>query len=284
MEEFVWQLGEGSTFRFWDDRWCGSRPLRTLFSRLASKAIRTHGRACDFWLIDAAVGEWDTRMRRGLREDEIAQFTELLGLLQAVKPVEGLEDVVMWAGKPNQNFFSQARICMVEPRGSNGQHYCSTGGVKVKCFSWFLLRNLVTKTFRARWRPMEATDCVLCHGEEEIIVHLFCHCPVASRLWALLANASGKLLRFNSLEELWEATRGMRKKNDPSKAGRVWLSVIPAGVWTIWSSRNAVIFKGRAFYFENLWKTTIQSIRDWGTCMGGVSSIHIDENAFRITE
>ncbi|KAK1297284.1 hypothetical protein QJS10_CPB15g01144 [Acorus calamus] len=43
-------------------------------------------------------------MHRGLREEEISQFAELLGLLQVVRHVKGLEDVVTWAGKPDKNF------------------------------------------------------------------------------------------------------------------------------------------------------------------------------------
>ncbi|KAK1303113.1 hypothetical protein QJS10_CPB11g01407 [Acorus calamus] len=76
----------------------------------------------------------------------------------------------------------------------------------------------------------------------------------------------------------------MRKKNDRSKSSRVWLSVIPAGAWAIWRARNDVVFKGATFYFENLWETTTQCIRDWGKNICGVRYIQIEDNAFLISE
>ncbi|KAK1311378.1 hypothetical protein QJS10_CPA08g00464 [Acorus calamus] len=61
-------------------------------------------------------------------------------------------------------------------------------------------------------------------------------------------------------------------------------SVIPAGAWAIWRARNDVVFKGATFYFENLWESTTQSIRDWGTVIGGVTNIQIEDNVFLISE
>ncbi|KAK1305112.1 hypothetical protein QJS10_CPB11g00678 [Acorus calamus] len=49
MEELVWQLGKGLSFRFW----CATRPLRSLLSRLVGKAIHYGGRAYDCWINEA---------------------------------------------------------------------------------------------------------------------------------------------------------------------------------------------------------------------------------------
>ncbi|KAK1260378.1 hypothetical protein QJS04_geneDACA002141 [Acorus gramineus] len=76
----------------------------------------------------------------------------------------------------------------------------------------------------------------------------------------------------------------MKRKTNRSKAGMIWLSVIPAALWAIWKSRNDVIFKGMTFYYENLWESTIQLIKDQGTGMGGFRSIHIGEDACLITK
>ncbi|KAK1308913.1 hypothetical protein QJS10_CPA09g00413 [Acorus calamus] len=291
-EEFAWQLGEGVAFRFWDDRWCGARPLCALYPRLAGKAMRREGRTRDFWSPDGPNGGWDIRMRRGLRGEEVQQYAELLALLQTCSLAADTEDELSWAGRPGQDYSVKVGYAWWNREAAADCTFTKRAEViwqakiplKVKCFVWFLLQNrLVTKVFRARWRPSEATDCPLCRREAETIEHLFCQCPVASKLWAKLVGALGRPLRFRSMEELWEEARRMRKKNDRSKIYKVWLSLIPADTWAIWTMRNDVIFKDTTFYFENLWEMTRHCIKEWGTCMCGVSSVHIDDHAFLIT-
>ncbi|KAK1287844.1 hypothetical protein QJS10_CPB19g00176 [Acorus calamus] len=111
-------------------------------------------------------------------------------------------------------------------------------------------------------QPSESVVCSLCEAGDENIEHLFCSCTVARRLWDQLSVVMGKLLCFRSMEDLWEAARRMRKRNDRTRVGQIWLSIIPARTWALWRVRNEVIFKRSSCYFENMWGTTIGCIKD----------------------
>ncbi|KAK1296598.1 hypothetical protein QJS10_CPB15g00835 [Acorus calamus] len=49
--------------------------------------------------------------------------------------------------------------------------------------------------------------------------------------------------------------------------------LIPGGLWAIWKTRNATIFDGQWFYFENLWDMISSLICEWGRVLEGAKKI-----------
>ncbi|KAK1285934.1 hypothetical protein QJS10_CPB20g01169 [Acorus calamus] len=77
------------------------------------------------------------------------------------------------------------------------------------------------------------------------------------------------------LGEFWKATRRLTSSGDRSVQAKVRRMMVPAGLWTIWLTRNSVVFRGQRFYMENLWDTVDGFIRDWRKFIVGASTIEL---------
>ncbi|KAK1299594.1 hypothetical protein QJS10_CPB13g00924 [Acorus calamus] len=130
---------------------------------------------------------------------------------------------------------------------------------------WFLsLERLVTRAYRARWAPNDSMACPLCAEPLEIVLHLFCTCPVTKEFWEEVGAQTGFRTSFTSLEELWAAQSGMTNSTDNRLEAMTARTIIPAGTWTIWRTRNEAIFRGARVCKENMWDMFRGCIRDWG--------------------
>ncbi|KAK1296036.1 hypothetical protein QJS10_CPB15g01437 [Acorus calamus] len=73
-----------------------------------------------------------------------------------------------------------------------------------------------------------------------------------------------------SVRELWDADAALRQRSGPGHQAVVARSVIPAGAWVIWHTRNAAVFKGEWVYIENMKAEVLALIRDWARELAGV--------------
>ncbi|CAN4126288.1 unnamed protein product [Withania somnifera] len=87
-----------------------------------------------------------------------------------------------------------------------------------------------------------ANRCFMCHLKEEIVNHLFLHCPVAASIWSMYLAVFGISWSTPSTLEvvveswsLWKVDRSIK---------RIW-QMIPACIfWCIWIERNNICFDG----------------------------------------
>ena len=108
--------------------------------------------------------------------------------------------------------------------------------MKICVFVWLLLRkHLMTRSYRQRMAPASETECALCTGAVEDCEHLFVTCPFASSVWQLARVAQ---IDTSSLEAFWRSigNGAYRRKTE-------WQGIF-AILWSIWSHRNEVIFRG----------------------------------------
>ncbi|OVA03404.1 Reverse transcriptase zinc-binding domain [Macleaya cordata] len=112
-----------------------------------------------------------------------------------------------------------------------------------------LLKLPTIDSLKRRGRVL-ANRCEMCGVTEETCNHLFLHCKVASELWAFVAysfNISWCIPQ--SVEQLlfmWP------KVKLPAKGRKLWLTIPHAVIWTIWKTRNDVIFKGEIRQFDKI--------------------------------
>jgi hypothetical protein len=86
-------------------------------------------------------------------------------------------------------------------------------------------------------------NCVGCGvGKEETVEHLFLKCPFTAQCWSLLnLNSTPNLEPFQILES-FRATLGVP----------FFMEIIILMCWSIWGSRNALIFEAEAQSFQRV--------------------------------
>ncbi|KAK1270958.1 hypothetical protein QJS04_geneDACA014711 [Acorus gramineus] len=72
---------------------------------------------------------------------------------------------------------------------------------------------------------------------------------------------------------LWEAGRRLKRKGDRSVTVKISQSFVPVVLWAVWLARNHRIFCNRSIYFENLWDSMVNFIRNWGLACAGARKV-----------
>ncbi|KAK1317754.1 hypothetical protein QJS10_CPA05g02265 [Acorus calamus] len=75
----------------------------------------------------------------------------------------------------------------------------------------------------------------------------------------------------------------MATQKDKSVEAEVRRCLIPAGMWAIWLTRNAVIFRGQQYYFDNLWDSFSSLACAWERALGGAKRMTLDVDGLHIT-
>jgi hypothetical protein len=115
---------------------------------------------------------------------------------------------------------------------------------KVIAFSWKLLHNRIPTRSNLLYRGIDVNGgnvmCTHCHGMEEAELHLFLFCEFAMRVWKSIFRWLGIVLvippNLSLLFDCFTAAAGSKKERKGYSL--IW----HATVWTIWNSRNNVIF------------------------------------------
>ena len=108
--------------------------------------------------------------------------------------------------------------------------------LKIKIFAWLLLRRrLMTRSLRQCMFPDSPVECPLCARTVEDCQHLFFACSLAQEVWR--AADVGRLVT-TSEEAFWRSLSGGAFRREAESQS------IFATLWSIWTHRNEVIFRG----------------------------------------
>ncbi|KAK1283506.1 hypothetical protein QJS10_CPB21g01142 [Acorus calamus] len=286
-----WKVGNGASVHFWKDRWSGVEKLCDLVPDIYRLANKKEGTVGEFYQLED--GAWSIELSRArLTVDETRQFTVLLERLGLHNLHASEEDQYRWKFKRSgmhsvksaYNRWSTEQAGGSRPSAKFAQTWRPKIPLKIKVFVWFLfLERLMTRAYRARWAPEDSTVCALCSGATETAEHLFCTCEVAREFWSLVGRFTGLQTTFHTVEELWAAGKAMKRANDNSMAAVVSQSIVPAGAWTIWKTRNEAIFKGTRVYQENMWDMFRGCMSDWGRHIARAGEVQFREGTICIT-
>ncbi|KAK1316814.1 hypothetical protein QJS10_CPA05g01062 [Acorus calamus] len=217
-------------------------------------------------------GEWRLNFRRISNDLQVQECADLLRDLEGQAISVDRPDELLWGPNPTEGYsVKKGYEWWSRNIRSNREMAIHTPRLwkwkvpgKIKIFMWLVLQNrLLTKSYRAKWRPFEPTDCPMCNVEPETVEHLLIRCTMAARLWSEISRSTGMGLQLQGMTELRDTVQNPipSPHHLPVKFTRI---LIPAGLWAIWRTRNGVLFRGQRLYFENLWDTALQLIRDWG--------------------
>ncbi|KAK1313371.1 hypothetical protein QJS10_CPA06g01149 [Acorus calamus] len=121
---------------------------------------------------------------------------------------------------------------------------------------------------RSKWREGDTIQCALCGLVPETVAHLFCECHWAQELWHMVGDATS-LARFHDLAGMWAADAALGAQLEAGNQRRVAHLIVPACTWTIWLTRNDVIFKGARVYTENMWAMAAMLVWEWACGLAG---------------
>ncbi|GAU30313.1 hypothetical protein TSUD_211700 [Trifolium subterraneum] len=220
-EGVVRKVSNGSSTAFWFDPWVGGLPLKDRYHRL---------------------------------------FQELLHVVTQ-SPSLGMEDSWVLTLDPTGSYSVKSAYLAItsvevapEPNSLLTRVWKSWAPSKVIVFSWQLLQDRVpTRQNLLRHHVLREASlslCALCGDFVESINHLFITCDCISIFWYNLARWLGfELVSPNRIASLFEWFLGLgvcRK----SRLG--WLLIWHAAVWSIWISRNDLIFARGTISVESL--------------------------------
>ena len=107
--------------------------------------------------------------------------------------------------------------------------------------------------------------CILCKGSEELIDHLFLHCPVTIGFWHKLFNLAGLVwVPPRSFEDMLVIT--FKGLGNSLRGKTLWQIACLTLIWMLWQERNNRIFEDKGRTEEMLWDLIRFYSSLWASC------------------
>ncbi|GJY91591.1 putative RNA-directed DNA polymerase [Tanacetum coccineum] len=245
---FFRKIGDGCTFKFWDDAWFGNLTLKSIFPRLYQLEIYKDCCVAERCNISYGTHSRSWAWRRTIRDGmESSQLNGLLSLLASFDLTNATDYWEFTLSNSKVFFVSAMRKyieCKILATTEEEIHWNRMLPIKVNINTWRLFFDrLPTRcNLDARGVDLDSTRCPICDEDHESSQHLFVECLVASSLWQMVTTWWGlndypKLLP-NLLS--WTETVNMSTR---SKA--CFDVVIQTTFWVLWRYRNRVCFDSK---------------------------------------
>ncbi|KAK1325994.1 hypothetical protein QJS10_CPA01g00553 [Acorus calamus] len=237
-----WAIGDGQSIMFWKDNWCGERSLMDRFPALYQIVESKNCRVKERWDAWEENHGWRIRFSMCIGEAQNGQAEILQGILRTIS-LSDMVNKMQWKGQSGRDYTAKQRYgwFIRNARVNNlviSKHldfWRPKVPRKIKVFLWLAYqRRVLTKCYRAK--------CGICLVDDETADHLFCSCPAARMLWTALGHVIACDMSFVSIDELWRTTSSMTNRKDRLVEAEVRRYLIPAGLWSLWVTQNAVLF------------------------------------------
>lgn len=103
-------LRDGSKIRFWFNKWAGHQPLNVLPS-IFYLSLKKSNIISDFF----QSSNWNLHLRRDLRDEEIAELSSLLSLLNHLHPNPSMLDSRLWSFSSGSSSVSSFFLALSSP-------------------------------------------------------------------------------------------------------------------------------------------------------------------------
>ncbi|CAA7018343.1 unnamed protein product [Microthlaspi erraticum] len=235
-----WVVGDGSTIRFWTDKWLSGVSL----SEKATSALPANYEgfvAKDLWIPG-----------RGWRFDQILPYvSENTGLELwsiVVDCVTGAKDRLSWGGSAEGKFTVKSAYSLLtlneSPRQNMEQFWKRVWRVKaperVRVFLWLVCKQaIMTNVERKRRHLCDSDVCSVCCGGFETILHVLRDCPAMAGIWQRIVPARERSEFFSQSLLVWLF---QNLKEETSMNGVPWATQFAMGVWWGWKWRCGNVF------------------------------------------
>lgn len=264
VKQLGWVIGTGEAINVWNDPWLSH-----------SEQLRPYGPAPEALLslkvadlIDPVSSEWNIQQIEAVLPIHKEQILRLRpSILKA-------PDDLVWLKNTTGEYSTRSGYLtlMEEEFRTMPTNQTATfdwlsnvwnikAAEKIKVFLWKSLHDAlpVGEQFAIRNIPV-STVCTRCNVEESI-THLFFSCPFAISVWKLAPFPQTiDSANFNSTREGWGFVRKAHSL-PPTGLGpgtlAAWI------LWSLWISRNQLVFEKRKFSAEETIQKAIVDAREW---------------------
>jgi hypothetical protein len=229
------KVNSGNQARFWEDVWVGEEPLMTVYPSLYNIARKRNV------TVSSVLRSVPLNMsfRRALTGRNLDYWLQLVESIVNVELNDEV-DVFVWKGNRTGRFTVQSlyKILMKQDRvPQNFVFWKVKLPCKIKIFLWYLHKGVtLTKDNLVKRNWKGSTKCCFC-SREETIQHLMFDCHLARAIWGVVHVTFGvdHPSDFGHMCGTW-------LDNWDSKGSRLCLIGVAALLWSIWLSRNEVVF------------------------------------------
>ena len=258
------QVRDGQTVSFWEDRWCADSSLRALFPELHSIASAPHAMVAEMLRGQAGSRHWDVRFTRRAQDWELEDFARLFGLLAEALPIVSGMDSMVWIPSPARGFrvrsFYRVLLPWMDAFPPWKALWKAKSPSRIAVFAWLAVlgRILTTDNLRRRGVPV-VSRCFLCLAAEETVDHLLLHCEWAWRLWSDMFRLFGvQWVMPQTVFDLFSCWLGGEGRHSA-----VWRLVPHAIIWTLWRERNSRVFENTEHLIGDLQSSLLRYMLDW---------------------
>jgi hypothetical protein len=231
-------VGDGSSVRFWEDVWLGDVPLSQQYPSLYN--IAQHRDVLVSTVL--AQNPLNITFRRGLNDHKYMEWLHLCQRLITINLTDE-PDKFIWK-LTDSGMFTVKSMYLDYMNGHTRflRKYLWKLKIplKIKNFMWFLNNKvLLTKDNLVKRRWTGSPKCCFCNANETVN-HLFLGCPFATIIWRMIYFAYNIPPPTSITNMFGNWLYGVPKK-DKNKI-RIGISAI---CWTIWNTRNDMIFNNQ---------------------------------------
>ena len=228
-------IKNGEQLRFWEDKWLGNQTFMeqypTLYNIVRKKSATV---ATVFERVPLNVS-----FRRALVGQNLILWHNLVARLVHIH-LSDEKDFFRWNLTLSGEFTVQSMYRTLLNNANVFHHkvlWRLNLPLKIKIFRWYLLKGVVlTKDNLVKRNWHGNKKCGFCNSDETI-QHLFIHCHFAHYMWRLLYCCFG-LRPPRSIKHVF----GNWLLGVDSKTKRLVITGVSVLCWTIWISRNAIVF------------------------------------------
>ncbi|KAJ0929069.1 putative reverse transcriptase zinc-binding domain-containing protein [Helianthus annuus] len=246
-------VGDGSSVRFWKDKWLTQEPLMLRFPNLfrLAKIKNSSVKACYLRVGDGVRWGWDWLRDPDTLEDW-QSLEDLMRLLQDAT-IKGGKDKWSWENKYGVDFSTKGLrldiVAVGEEPGDTGNlvRFAWNPWAPNKCnyLLWRALMGRVASKMGLSNRGIQLPNvtCDRCGLEEETSDHIFATCLFARSIWWQVF-AWIKVPLPQNITCLQQIIDAIHQSPGSKRWRRLVYTVALATTWRIWHARNTKTFEG----------------------------------------
>ncbi|XP_058775849.1 uncharacterized protein LOC131650136 [Vicia villosa] len=273
----ICRVKNGTKTAFWFSKWIGNQSLAEAFPEL-------YGLAANQFMTVAEAGRWQDDVWQwevhkwcdnvGDVEYNLLLFLETL-VLQVTLEQEG-EEEFDWDVNAGDGFTVKSCAAVIRKRSSmallgeaNRKKLSFIWKIaapsKVQVLAWRMVLDRIPTISQLKRRGIlhDEADCrcVFCLDHEEDSTNLFVECPVLEKIWEKVGVWIGNSISLSNLElrNYLAFFDKIKVLDERLTVGGIWLAV----VWTIWNTRNSIVFRGGMFIFDDCFSAIVLSSWKW---------------------
>jgi hypothetical protein len=180
--------GDDTKIRFWDDVWCGDRPLKVAFPGLFNIASFKEASIADNVERSNGAIQWNIQFTRMIHDWEVEVLASFYRCLYSCKLREDGKAKLWWVPSRKGGFEVKSFYRALSAHGPTSfpwkSLWRSKAPPRVTFFAWTAARSKILTLDNLRRRGMVVVNrCWLYESDGELVDHLLLHCEAARALW-----------------------------------------------------------------------------------------------------